>query len=229
MENTVELIGYYGGDESIAQSAWTSTNRDLTDERKKRIPDLLVNKLRDADTGHLHTSPFEKAVIHFLVTSDVATHIHFLKHRIGVSINGESARYKELKDDKMYVPEDWPAGWQSKLEEFNQFAASMYHRALAELTPVIGRKRAKESARYFLPYSNQLTADVMFHFNTFMHFVELRYSEHAQREVRVLALEMLKLVFATGAFTSALEAYGWALQADGEPVKVSTWQLVKLK
>ena len=41
MNNTVELLGYYGSDESHALSAWTSTSRDLTDEKKKRIPQLL--------------------------------------------------------------------------------------------------------------------------------------------------------------------------------------------
>ena len=30
MKNTVELIGWYGGDEAIALSAWTSTSRELT-------------------------------------------------------------------------------------------------------------------------------------------------------------------------------------------------------
>jgi thymidylate synthase ThyX len=57
-----------------------------------------------ASEGH-HT-PFEKSQLHFLVNVDQATHIHLLKHRIGVSINGESARYKELKEDKTYIPED---------------------------------------------------------------------------------------------------------------------------
>ncbi len=100
--NTVELIGFYGSDETHALSAWTSTSRDLTDEKKQRIPSLLKML---ADEGHL--TPFEKSSLHFLVTCDQASHIHLLKHRIGVSINGESARYKELKEDKVYFPEDW--------------------------------------------------------------------------------------------------------------------------
>ena len=39
--NKVELIGWYGGDEVIACSAWTSTSRDLTPTKKERIPKLL--------------------------------------------------------------------------------------------------------------------------------------------------------------------------------------------
>jgi hypothetical protein len=44
MENKVQLIGYYGSDEIIACSAWTSTSRELTEEKKDRIP-VLINKL----------------------------------------------------------------------------------------------------------------------------------------------------------------------------------------
>jgi thymidylate synthase ThyX len=100
--NKVELIGYYGSDTTHAQSAWTSTSRQLSKDKLVRIPNLLKML---ADNGH-HT-PFEKSSLHFLVTCDQASHIHLLKHRIGVSINGESARYKELKEDKFYLPEDW--------------------------------------------------------------------------------------------------------------------------
>jgi thymidylate synthase ThyX len=87
MKNTVELIGHYGSDITHAQSAWTSTSRDLTEEKKERIPSLLSML---ADNGHY--TPFEKSSLHFLVTVDQASHIHLLKHRVAVSINGESAR-----------------------------------------------------------------------------------------------------------------------------------------
>ena len=77
-DNKVELIGFYGGDEAHALSAWTSTNRDLTDDKKNRIPSLLKML---AENGH--ETPFEKSSLSFLVTTDIATHIQLLKHRIG--------------------------------------------------------------------------------------------------------------------------------------------------
>ena len=89
------MLGFYGSDQVHACSAWTSTSRDLSDEKIQRIPKLLKML---ADAGH-HT-PFEKSGLHFLVDTDIASHIHLLKHRVGVSINGESARYKEIKEDK---------------------------------------------------------------------------------------------------------------------------------
>jgi len=189
MINQVELLGHYGDDLTHACSAWTSTSRELTEEKIGRVPKLLKML---ASEGH-HT-PFEKSGLHFLVTVDQATHIHLLKHRIGVSINGESARYKELKEDKTYIPSDWPERWNIALHNFTNEANILYHQCLEELTPILGRKRAKESARFFKTFNSQITMDIMFNWRSFSHFQQLRNSEHAQIEVRELAQQMLDLV-----------------------------------
>jgi len=188
-DNKVELLGHYGSDLIHAQSAWTSTSRDLTEEKLGRV-DKLLNML--ASEGH-HT-PFEKSGLHFLVTVDQATHIHLLKHRIGVSINGESARYKELKEDKMYIPYDWSNTWANKMRNFAEEGNKLYHECLEYFTPHLGRKRAKESARFFKTFNSQITMDIMFNWRSFYHFQQLRNSEHAQREVQRLAEEMLEQV-----------------------------------
>ena len=187
--NKVELLGHYGDDLVHACSAWTSTSRELTAEKIERVPKLLTML---ATEGH-HT-PFEKSSLHFLVTVDQATHIHLLKHRIGVSINGESARYKELKEDKTYLPADWPERWDTALRNFTNESNMLYHQCLEELTLIVGRKRAKESARFFKTFNSQITMDIMFNWRSFAHFQQLRNSEHAQLEVRELAQQMLNLV-----------------------------------
>lgn len=190
--NSVELLGHYGGDLQHAMSAWTSTVRDIDEAKLGRMPALL----KMLAENH-HETPFEKSSLHFLVTTEVASHIHIIKHRIGVSVNGESARYKELKDDKYYVPQDWDD------EEIDLYVSHMegslkgYHECLDRLVKKgVSRKRAKESARLYLPYGNQLTADVMFNFRSFVHFLRLRYSTHAQLEIRDIARQMLEQVVA---------------------------------
>lgn len=212
-QNTVELLGTYGGDITHATSAWTSTTRDLTEEKKARIPKLLhflaVNK---------HHTPFEKSSLHFLCNTDIATHIHLLKHRIGVSINGESARYKEFRDDKFYIPDDWNQAQKDEYIEFMDHAISKYHSVLKSveeemlaqgLSPKKARDRAKESARFYLPYGKQIDCDVQFNFRSFMHFAGLRYAVNAQKEVRDLASEMLRQVIAVGDFEHSLRAFGF--------------------
>ncbi len=206
MKNNVKLLGYYGTDETHACSAWCSTSRELTQEKRDRIPKMLKS-LAD----NKHHSVFEKSSLHFLVNSDIASHIHMLKHRIGVSINAESARYKELKEDKFFVPDDWNnievsnnnirinesysgKDWATVLKNYTELGNELYHNCLADLEPVVGRKRAKESARFFKTYNSQIECDIMFNWRSFYHFQGLRNSEHAQKEIREIAQTMLQLV-----------------------------------
>ena len=188
LDNTVELLGYYGSDEVIACSAWTSTSRDLTDEKRERVQPLIEMLWING-----HETPFEKGVVHFLVNTDIASHIHLLKHRIS-SLNAESARYKELKEDKYFLPEDWPETWQQRLEDYTFMGNELYHQCLAELEPVLGRKRAKESARFFKTYNSQIQADVMFNMRSFANFIKLRNADSAQKEIREIAQKMWDLV-----------------------------------
>ncbi|HEX8586146.1 MAG TPA: FAD-dependent thymidylate synthase [Allosphingosinicella sp.] len=204
MTNKVELLGFYGSDETVALSAWTSTSRELTDSKRARIPNLL-----ETLWSNKHETPFEKVNVHFLVDSEIASHIQLLKHRIA-SINGESARYKELKEDKYYLPEDWNIDiarvskdviqdeqgerWIDILEGFNIMGNKLYHQCLEDLTPILGRKRAKESARFFKTYSSQIQVDIQFNMRSFANFIKLRNSEHAQLEIREIAQVMWDLV-----------------------------------
>lgn len=207
--NKVELVGFYGSDESHALSAWTSTSRDLTEEKRGRMDKLLNMLAKDG-----HHSVFEKSALHFLITVDIVTHYQILKHRIGVSINAESARYKELKDDKFYVPSDWDQSDQQEYIEYVEAALNKYHTKLAELKAKgVPAKRAKESARFYLPCGNQLTMDCMFNFRSFMHFQGLRYDEGAQLEIHNVAKDMLKLVADTNQFTLSLNAFGYTTDA----------------
>ena len=216
MENKVELLGYYGSDEVISCSAWTSTSRNLTDEKKERIPSLIEMLWVNG-----HETPFEKGVVHFLVDTDIASHIHLLKHRVS-SLNAESARYKELKEDKYFLPEDWNnidvsldwdnakdehgfhlgvpfkcaeiKDWNDMLGWYTRLGNFLYHSAVKDLEPVLGRKRAKESARFFKTYNSQIQADIMFNMRSFANFIKLRNSQHAQKEIREIAQQMWDLV-----------------------------------
>ena len=217
MENKVELLGHYGSDEVIACSAWTSTSRNLTDEKKARIPRLIEMLWVNG-----HETPFEKGMVHFLVDTEIASHIHLLKHRIS-SLNAESARYKELKEDKYYIPEDWndipisdrnlhyPWGnkWVDALRSYTAHGNELYHQCVKDLEPVLGRKRAKESARFFKAYNSQIQADITFNMRSFANFQKLRNSEHAQVEIREVAAKMLELVegIEGNPFKCTLEAF----------------------
>jgi len=207
-ENSIQLIGHYGGDETHACSAWTSTNRELTPEKRARIPAMLKQL-----AGAGHHSVFEKSTLHFLLNCEQASHIHLLKHRIAVQINCESARYKELKEDKFYLPKDWDDDDRKDLERHCLTCFERYHICLKRLQEKgFSRKRAKESARFYLPYASQIQMDISFNWRSFAHFLGLRKKADAQDEIHEIAAEMLRLVqeIPGNPFEHTIAAFGYA-------------------
>jgi len=248
-KNKVTLLDYAGGDKSHCISAWQSTSEELGLElpgnvkgridkifkflckTKKKTPMQLLQGLAE----NLHHTPFESSYLHFQITGDIASHIHVLKHRIGMGVNGESARYKEFISDKWYVPEDWlnitateetiaklkdnPVlavlgekcawNWFAMLDEWNRCAFDLYHGATKDLRSALTPSRAKESARYFLTYATQMNFDLKCNIRSFMHFQGLRNSDHAQREICAIAKMMLEQVREVGKFKLSLKAFGY--------------------
>lgn len=241
-QNKVELIGYYGGDKRFCISAWQSTTEELGIELPESIPDRVDAifeaiaqtkkkspwELLDFLASNTHETPFEKSILDFQITGDIASHIHALKHRIS-SINSESQRYKEFTTDKFYLPEDWSAlrlqedllvdgevvyeegrFWNAILERESERNFALYHQAIKDISKLLGRKRAKESARYFLSYNTQLNFDWQMNFRSFVNIQKLRNSSHAQKEIRELANTMLYLVenIPDKPFQHSLKAFG---------------------
>lgn len=230
MNNSVELIGWYGGDKAIARAAWTSTSADVETKTDEQIRDLIVNKLWNNGSGKPHKTPFERGIVEFNIIADTASHVHLIKHR-HLAINGESARYKELKDDKVYLPVDWGdigcskrvsadgdfgqcnsgEKWIDILHNFSEFGNVLYHQCLEDLTEKLGRKRAKESARFFKTYNSQITLSVMMNMSCFHNFYTLRADKAAQKEISYIAQEMLEAIknIEGGPFKHTLEAFGF--------------------
>jgi len=227
MNNKVELLGYYGGDKRVCLSAWQSTTEELGIELPETIEDrvdIIFNHIAQTKkkspydlleflAKENHGTPFEKAILDFQITGDLASHIHSLKHRIS-GINSESARYKEFVKDKYYLPNDWIGqiasnhelsvkaktimeeghDWCYILNQYSQIGFELYHAAIKDLSKDLGRKRAKESARYFLGYNTQLNYDWQMNFRSFVNIQRLRNDSHAQEEIHYIANTMLYLV-----------------------------------
>jgi len=237
-KNSVELIGWYGGDKAIARAAWTSTSIDVEAKSPEQIQKLLVHTLWNNESDKPHKSPFERGIVEFNITVEQASHIHALKHRMA-NINGESARYKELKEDRYYIPEDfyqvrnsmeifdmnpyYPIGvgemnWAEILDEYTVAGNALYHKCLADLAPVLGRKRAKESARFFKTMNSQLTLSVMMNMSCFANFYSLRADEAAQVEIREIAELMIQAIenIEGNPFKYTLEAFAYSKPKVGE-------------
>lgn len=237
MENSVVLFDYMGGDNLHAVNAWASTFLELglelpddihartdalTDaiqaqgKRKRSVPDLL-NYL--ANSTPAHTSPFRASKFIFGMTIETATHIQLLTHTVAIEhTNAESARYKELMEDKYYLPADWlNYGERSKalydrLKTHTELCNELYHEAILVLTEEgMSKQRAKESARFFKGYNSQLNAVRSMSFDGLMQLYQKR-GEHSpsQREIAKVVGDMVQAVkdIPGDPFKHSLAAFG---------------------
>ena len=220
-----------GSDNLHCLSAWASTFLELDlempteiENRVDVIVDYIVSnskRFRNKEqllmylANEKHESPFRMSGFVFAMTTDIATHIQKLKHKVILEAeNAESARYKQLQE-KYYLPTDWVKDetlekWRSKLEEQTKENNTLYEECLNELTPILGRSRAKESARYFKMYNTQLNSINKFSFAGIMLFYLKRNDPAAQLEIREVANQMLDCVknIPNNPFKLSLQAFG---------------------
>lgn len=218
--NNVTLIHYNFDWRVIPLAAWASTGVDPMElslvpvesrleylfstnkNDRLRSPESLVKFLHE----HGHNSPFRHLNFIFLVKTEKPTHIQFLKHRVGVEINSESARYKRL-NPSYYIPEDMPLTIQAKLQAHYDCSQELYEEIYNELIEAgFSKQRAKESARFALPEGHQISYQVSMSAEALRHFYQLRTSRYAQLEISLIAQSMVRQVLETGKF-DILEDY----------------------
>lgn len=232
--NSVELIDYMGSDKLHSLAAWASTFAEFDMELPEDIEDRVdvivnhilnngkrkksINELLEYLAQNEHTSPFRFSSFVFAATTDIATHIQKLKHSVILEAeNGESARYKELKEDKFYLPEDWKGiscsdtimvnnnrdhfslpssdDWYERLEKYTKLGNNLYHQAIKDITPILGKKRTKETARYFKTYNSQINTLNKLSFDGVIQFYHKRHDKsYVQNEIADLATDMLQCV-----------------------------------
>lgn len=250
--NSVELVDFMGSDKLHSLAAWASTfaefDLDLPEEIDNRV-DVIVNhilnngkkkrsvqELLEFLSENEHTSPFRFSSFVFACNTDIATHIQKLKHRVILEAeNGESARYKELKEDKFYLPEDWSeinnadsfyfndgllfcnlddpdiVSWKDILKSYTDLGNKLYHQALKDLTPNLGKKRAKETARYFKTYNSQINTLNKLSFDGVMQFYQKRHdNSYVQNEIAEMVTKMVECIknIPGNPFEFSLKAFG---------------------
>jgi thymidylate synthase ThyX len=234
-DNKAILIGHYGGDKTHCLAAWSSTFLELNLEMPKQIEDrvdviinyILANSKRIRNIEQLleflasegHTSPFRFSTLHFVTTTEIATHIQFLKHSVALGAeNAESARYKELKEDKFYLPNDWleygekGEFWHNELKVQSEKLNKIYHNCLNDLIQAgMPKARAKESARFFKMYNSQLNSNKIMSFDGFMQIYKKRnLLSPSQKEIGDVLEQMLNEIksIPDNPFKDSLKAFG---------------------
>lgn len=204
-KGAVVLMGYFGGDKDMAQSARTSYQegtKTLQDDR-----DLIDYLVRNR-----HTSPLEMVVLRFWLKLPLFVFAHIVRHRTAVA-NAESGRYSVLRDE-FYFPTAEELRKQDKKNrqatslpadfEAAQRAAAMFveraatsHADYLDMLNGFGRGEefgiAREQARMILPQNLYVTVVWQINAHNFAHFSGLRREAHAQKETRAYADQMYSL------------------------------------
>lgn len=174
-----------------------------------------IRALKEEDEGVLrflmknqHGTPFEHNFFKFHVRAPIFVFREWHRHRIGISINEESARYSPLQGH-FYVPEE--EAWRHQVGKpgnytFEQMSPDQislarpdleaaYDVAFRAYSLLMERGVAKEVARLCLPVGIYSQMIWCCNARSLMNFLRLRNAPTAQREIRLYA-EAMEAIFA---------------------------------
>ena len=199
MNNSVELLGWYGDDLMVANVARVSygKNVEMFGEKEEKLLNYLVK--------HKHTSPFRHPQLQFRITCPLYVERQLFKHQVGLSANSISGRYVDFSDSYTTVKK-WrkqstssKQGSEGELDALNQKVATDIENKV-----IVKCKKAydallklgvsKEQARTVLPLSLNTTFIWTGSLLAFLHLFDLRTKPDTQEETREIAKQMVELV-----------------------------------
>ncbi len=198
-EPEVRLLSHIGGDDSVVKAMLVSTlgaESIEADATYGRINYLMKNR---------HGTPFEHNSFTFYIKAPIAVFREFQRHRIGMSYNEMSGRYKEL-EPTFYLPNpDRPLVQEGKPGAYTFVAGTpaQYRLALNELDRayqagwrsyqvMLMNGIAKEVARMALPVGIYSQMYVTCNARSLMSFLSLRttggqFPSYPQYEIEQVA------------------------------------------
>lgn len=151
------------------------------------------------DVGHL--AVFEHASASFYITGISRSCAHELVRHRHLSFSQLSQRYVPEVDARVVLPPGIEGD--PELRQLLIEAADASHAAytallakladdLAEQPGVLGRKQARQAARAVLPNATETRLVATGNYRAWRHFIAMRASEHADVEIRRLAIAVLR-------------------------------------
>lgn len=166
----VEKISISGNEKDISKVAGISH----LSEKGPSVKNLL-------DWNHL--SPFEFASVYFKVKAPIFVIRQWFRHRTGHYLE-KSLRYCEGKPE-FFVP---------KTSYASLAYTTTYEAAYETYLWLLTNGESKEKARMVLPLATYSEFFFQMDLRNFIHFLDMRYDEHAQDEIREYASMMLTLI-----------------------------------
>lgn len=155
-----------------------------------------------------HGSVLEHAVWNLLITGVSRSLTHELvRHRAGFGYSQLSQRYVDEGDARYVVPplyqenEELRKKWQETIDlvrkayaDLAEATSEYVKEKQPDMSPRDRRKWARQAARSILPNATETKIFVTGNGRAWRHFLELRGSPHADTEIRLLAVEVCKVL-----------------------------------
>ena len=151
-----------------------------------------------------HTALFEhsSATMYIRGISRSATH-ELVRHR-HFSFSQLSQRFVHSEQSDVVVPrliaedEELTRLFMQGVDEarftFNEMLAALEEKLAEEPNALLRRKQARQAARAILPNATESRIVVTGNYRTWRHFIGMRATEHADIEIRTVAVECLRLL-----------------------------------
>lgn len=152
-----------------------------------------------------HGSVLEHSVYNFIITGVSRSFTHELvRHRAGMSYSQLSQRFVDESECEFVEPaaiaEDpelhrvWMEAVTSAQRAYKALADGMAEKFSSIPDKTLRRKKAREAARSVLPNATETKIFVTANARALRHFIEMRGSEHADVEIRKVAIRILEVL-----------------------------------
>lgn len=157
------------------------------------------------EVGHL--SVLEHGTVTFYLTGVSRSLTHELIRHRHLSYSQLSQRYVPERDANMVEPDviaadpelhaRFLAAAEASVAAYTELLAALESRFADEPNATLRRKQARQAARSVLPNATETRIVVTGNYRAWRHFIAMRATEHADVEIRALAVECLRQLHKT--------------------------------
>ena len=204
-------IDRFLGDHAITWSTDTEVGGEALAEMAGRVCYMSYGKGRKTNRefiGHLidvgHGSVLEHAVWSFLITGVSRSFTHELIRHRHFSYSQLSQRYVDESDSDFVEPDViaadpalhdvWCEAVNATRAAYDRLVEGLQEKYAAVEDRTLRRKLARQAARSVLPNATETKIFVTGNARALRHFIELRGSEHADVEIRKVAVALLEIL-----------------------------------
>src|SRR6059036_3253281 len=198
-------------DHGLAWTTDTEVGAEALAEMAGRVCYMSYGKGRKTNReflGHIvdvgHGSVLEHGVWSFLVAGVSRSFTHELIRHRHFSYSQLSQRYVDESDSDFIEPDViasdpelhgvWCEAVNATRSAYDRLVTGLERRYASEPEKTLRRKLARQAARSVLPNATETKIFVTGNARALRHFIELRGSEHADVEIRKVAVEMLRIL-----------------------------------